>query len=49
MCLQCAEYCNRVCDEKGRTCKEMGASLTWLKGHGADHNDLPRRILLLHR
>lgn len=31
-----AEYCNRVCDEKGRTCKEMGASLTWLKGHGAD-------------
>lgn len=31
-----AEYCNRVCDDKGRTCKEMGASLTWTKGRGSD-------------
>lgn len=31
-----AEYCNRVCDEKGRTCKEMGASLTWTKSRGSD-------------
>ena len=31
-----AEYCNRVCDGKGRTCKEVGASLTWTKGRGSD-------------
>lgn len=29
-------YCNRVCDEKGRTCKEVGANLTWTKSRGAD-------------
>ena len=31
-----AEYCNRVCDDKGRTCKEVGASLTWSKNRGSD-------------
>lgn len=31
-----AEYCNRICDEKGRTCKEVGASLTWTKSRGED-------------
>lgn len=31
-----AEYCNRVCDDKGRTCKEVGASLTWSKSRGSD-------------
>ena len=31
-----AEYCNRVFDEKGRTCKEMGAIALWTKNKSSD-------------
>ena len=31
-----AEYCNRVFDDKGRTCKEMGAIALWTKNKSSD-------------
>lgn len=31
-----AEYCNRVFDQKGRTCKEMGAIALWTKNKSSD-------------
>ena len=30
------EYCDRVCDRKGRTCREMGAIMAWAKRRGED-------------
>ena len=31
-----AEYCNRVLDEKGRTCKDVGAIALWTKNKSTD-------------
>lgn len=31
-----AEYCNRVFDDKGRTCKEVGAAKVWTKSKSED-------------
>ena len=30
------EYCDRVCDQKGRTCREVGAVMAWTKRRGED-------------
>ena len=30
------EYCDRVCDKKGRTCREVGAIMAWTKRRGED-------------
>ena len=30
------EYCDRVCDKKGRTCREVGAIMAWAKRRGED-------------
>ncbi len=30
------EYCDRVCDQKGRTCREVGAIMAWTKRRGED-------------
>ena len=31
-----AEYCERICDEKGRTCKEVGSIALWTKNRSED-------------
>ena len=31
-----AEYCNRIADDKGRTCKEIGAFRAWEKKRSGD-------------
>ena len=30
------EYCDRICDSKGRTCREMGAINTWTQRKQGD-------------